>query len=500
MKFRGYLVWVSAVLVLTFFSASGVSAQGTDTVQELKMSYLQSIYDDCRIFLEGIELFIRRDYPKFWQNIEEGLPIPQDEIDRYAKELKHFEGQLDALYEEYMTFKTTSGNASSTNASFRTLELNIYQMLAYSYLKTGAFAMSYDLLQNKEIFSQNCVIKLIDIEGNMKEFPLTLELKKLFKLVSSNLTFLTIRLKYFFPTDIQYINAYLEIPDYDRESPFNRVYFSYYKGAFAGLGESNDNKIHFSDIIHFFNRRNYINDINIERDPKSRQQQYISTYKFPIIKGEYSVGLKDNTILAAVSSDNSIINLERLCVFKGFVVTNFRQLKDDERQNIKNETLISKGLFLEKTDLLHGGEDDIMSTSQRDTKKRVLLDYELSKDNLKNGEMLRYDVYRLFEQGKYLGMIELVPCYKGEDCQKISTDKSITKVKVYNHELIFYQDVLDAVQANRRMYSKGNLGNEPRMETAPPPSSDVSPEEEASDTPADNSKVHVGRGCSSGKR
>lgn len=499
MKFRWYLVLVSIALFPMLFYAPSVSAQGTDTVQELKMSYLKSIYDDCRTFLEGIELFIRRDYPKFWQNIAEGLPIPQDEVDRYAKELKHFEGQLDALYEEYITFKNTSGNTTSNNASFRTLELNIYQMLAYSYLKTGAFAMSYDLLQNKEIFSQNCVIKIIDIEGRMKEFPLTLELKKLFKLVSGNLTFLTINLKYFFPTDIQYINAYLEIPDYDRESPFNKVYFSYYKASFAGLGESNDNKIHFSDIIHFFNRRNYINVINDGPSPKANQRQYISTYKFPIIKGEYSIGLNDNTILQAVYSDNSTINLERLCVFKGFVVTDFKRLKNDERQNIKNETLISKGLYLEKTDLLHGSEDDIMATSKRDTKKRILLDYELSKDNLKIGEMLRYDVYRLFEQGKYLGMIELVPCYKGEDCQKRSIDKSITKVKVYNHELIFYQDILDAVQANRRMYSKGNYSSESRVAPLPAVANEEAPKEEAT-SGADTSKVHVGRGCSSRTR
>lgn len=498
MKFRWYIVLVSFVLFPMLFSVSTVSAEGSETVQELKMSYLQSIYDDCRTFLEGIELFIRRDYPKFWQNIAEGRPIPQDEVDRYAKELKHFEGQLDALYEEYITFKKTSGTASSTNAVFRNLELNIYQMLAYSYLKTGAFAMSYDLLQNKEIFSQNCVIKLIDIEGNMKEFPLTLELKKLFKLVSGNLTFLTIKLKYFFPEDIQYINAYLEIPDFDRESPFNRVYFSYYKASFAGLGEGDDNKIHFSDIIHYFNRRNYINDINSGIDPKQRGQQHnISTFSFPIIKGEYNVGLKDKTIMATTSSDNSTIYLERLCVFKGYVVTNFRQLKNDERQNIKNDTLISKGLYLEKTDLIHGGADDIMATTQKDTKKRILLDYELSKDDLKNGENLRYDVYRLFEQGKYLGMIELVPCYKGEECQKISKDKSITKVKVYNHELVFYQDILDAVQANRRMYSKGNLGNEPSMDTSTAKRNEDSSDEEKSEPAPDTSKVHVGRGCSS---
>lgn len=495
MKFRWHLAFIGLTLSTLFFSVCPASAQNADTVQELKSSYLQSIYDDCRIFLEGIELFIRRDYPKFWQNIEEEVPIPQDEIDRYSKELKHFEGQLDALFEEYVTFKSTAGNAPDSGASFSDLELQIYQMLAYSYMKTGDFAMTYDLLQNKNIFSHNYTIKLIDIEGKLKDFPLTLELKNLFKVISSNLNFLTLRLKYFFPSDIQYINAYLKIPDYDRESPFNKAYFSYYKGTFTGLGENDDNHIHFSEIIHFFNRREFKNvskGSSISKD----NQQYISTYKFPIIKGEYGIELKDNTILAAVSSDNKSLNLERLCMFKGFVVTDFKRLKSDERKNIKNDTMISKGLYLEKTELLTD-DDDIMAASMRDTKKRSLLDYGPGKDNLKIGEMLRYGVYRLFEQGKYLGMIELVPCYKGEDCKKRSIDKSITKVKVYNHELIFYQDILDAVQANRRMYGKGNYASATSTRSNPEPTHS---EESSTRTEAESpAKIHIGRGCASGR-
>ncbi|GAB6094722.1 hypothetical protein JCM14469_09740 [Desulfatiferula olefinivorans] len=489
-SFTRHLLTMVMVLSTVFSAATATSADSADKMRELKSSYLQSIFDDCRIFLEGIELFIRRDYPKFWQNIEDEAPIAQDEIDRYSKELKHFEGQLDALFEEYVTFKSTSGNSPDAGSAFSDLELQIYQMLAYSYMKTGDFAMSYDLLQNKDIFSGNFTVKLIDIEGKLTDFPLTVELKRLFRIISGNLNFLTLRLKYFFPSDIQYINAYLKIPDYDRESPFNKAYFSYYKGAFTGLGEKEGNSIHFSEIVHFFNRRNYK---NVSRGTRQTQDnaQYIATYRFPIIKGEYGIELKDNKILAAVSTDNKTLNLERLCEFKGFVVTDFKRLKNDERKNIKNETLISKGLFLEKTDILID-DNDIMATSARDTKKRVLLDYEMSRDNLKIGEMIRYGVYRLFEQGKYLGMIELVPCYKGEDCKKRSIDKSITQIKVYNHELIFYQDILDAVQANRKMYSKGNY--------TPGISTDVAPAPLPTPAPARvPDKVHVGRGCASGR-
>ena len=502
---RSYLT-IAFTLVILFFSLTSVpqSAETGDTMQELKSSYLQSIYDDCRIFLEGIELFIRRDYPKFWQNIEDDQAIPQEEIDRYSKELKHFEGQLDALFEEYVTFQNSSGKKAGDVASFSNpLELQIYQMLAYSYMKTGDFAMSYDLLQNKNIFSQNYTIKLINIEGRMNDFPLTAELKKMFKIVSGNLNFLTIRMKYFFPSDIQYINAYLNIPDYDRESPFNKAYFSYYKGTFTGLGQNNENNIHFSEIINFFNRRDYKSVARNTALISSSNKQYIATYKFPIIKGEYGIELKDKSVLAAVAADNKTLNLERLCVFKGYAITDFKRLKSDEMKNVKNETMITKGLNLVKTDLLND-DMDIMAAGSGTSKKRVLLDSELgSSEKLTIGSMWKYGVYRLFEQGKYLGMIELVPCYKGEDCKKRSIDKSITKVSVYNHELIFYQDTLDAVQANRKMYGQGTYATDKDSGTSDMDLEETPEGNTGSGTPntsekqKEPEKVHIGRGCSS---
>ncbi len=498
-------VLIVIVFLITIFTPSAFhSAEKEDTMQELKSSYLQSIYDDCRIFLEGIELFIRRDYPKFWASMQEDRAVPREEIDRYTKELKHFEGQLDALFEEFITFKNTSGNMDENGATFsNSLELQIYQMLAYSYMKTGDFAMSYDLLQNKNIFSQNFSIKLIDIEGRMKDFPLTAELKNLFRLVSGNLTFLSIRTKYFFPSDVQYINAYLRIPDYDKESSFNKAYFSYYREAFTGLDQNNNSTIHFSEIINFFNRRNYKN-LSRKTEPVSiEKNQYIQTYKFPIIKGGYDLDLKDKTILGSVAADNKTVNLERLCVFKGFAVTDFKRLKSDEIKNVKNQTLIGKGLNLVKTDLLND-DGDIMATAGKDAKKRMMLDYEMgSSENLKIGSMLRYGVYRLFEQGKFLGLVELVPCYKGEDCKKRSIDKSITKVNVYNHELIFYQDILDAVQANRKMFGKGNEAETDAsiIHEEPPIKKDAETKKDTlvAMTETKQDKVHVGRGCASGR-
>ena len=502
-KTRRYLIIGITMTLLTLAVPSVFfSEEKEDTLQELKSSYLQSIYDDCRIFLEGIELFVRRDYPNFWKNIQNDKPIPPDEIERYTKELRHFKGQLDALFEEYITFKNSSGNTGDNAAPFSSsLEQQIYQMLAYAYIKTGDFAMSYDLLQdlrqNNNVFSKEYTLKLIDIDGRLKDFPLTSELKNLFRVVSSNLTFLTIRTRYFFPSDIQYINAYLTIPDYDKESSFNKTYFGYYKEAFTGLGQIRDNSIHFSEIINFINRRSYKN-LARKAEPASKDRSsFEESYVFPVIKGSYGIDHKDRSILGSVSANNKIISLERLCVFNGFAETDFKRLKSDEMKNVKNETYVDRGLTLVPTGLLGNVENEAEDKS-KDTKKRLLMDYEMgTAEKLKKGDMLRYDVYRVFDQGRYLGLVELVPCYKGEACDKRSTDKSITKVNVYNHELVFYQDILDDIQAKQKMYGKsGDLSLESssakKVETTE--AKKPAPLVAKNDGPPE--KVHVGRGCS----
>ena len=475
------------MFVFLFNSSSNVCAN-TNTIKELKSSYLQSIHDDSRIFLEGIELFIRRDYPRFWQNIINNRPIPQEEINRYSKELEPFEGQLDSLYEEYISFlQSSEGGKSAINSS---LELKIYQILLYSYMKTGDFGMSYTLMQKKNIFTQNFTVKLIDIEGNLKDFQLTKELKELCRLISSNLVQLNLRLKYFSISDTLSKYAWLKMSDYDIENLFNKTYFSYYQRGVIGVGEKSQNTIHFKEIIRFFNRKNY-NSILKRNKLSERNRQYIQTYSFPIIKGKYYIDLKDDTILASMSSKNKTINLEHLCVFKGVVQTDFRRLKSEEKKNIKNTTITGKGFYLEKLNIF---KDEDMENSDIDTRKRKLN----ANRHLKIGEMLRYGVYRLFQNSKYIGMIELVPCNKGRNCKKRSVDKSITKITVYNHELTFYQDILDKVQANQRMYAKHNYVT-PVMKKSKPKFATHKKNRQSGVASAGDAKIHVGKGCASGK-
>ena len=457
-----------ALLLGLVIGASPAPAAETSTMEELKANYLTSIYEDCRIFLEGIELFISRDYPKFWTNMEAGRPLTNEEIKRYTRELKYFEGQLDALYEEFISYAGTSANKKAGGQEkVKALEAKIYQILAYAYMRTGDFAMSYALMANEKIVAQDFTIPLMDIEGKEKKFRLTRDLKNLHSLISANLNTIELRMKYFFPTDLEAINAYLKVESYSQLNPVNVTFLSYYDKAFLELGEATNDIIHFSEIIHFFNQIKYNNAFSKGSSDTIGQER---VYRLPIIKGEYGMDLKDSTILGAVSSDNRVLALERLCKYKGFTRTDFRTLKVEEKQNIKNKSTVDKGLYISRVDGDTSGH----------LKDGVRMKYfgNVPKDGkLEEGTPLRYGTYSLFEGTQFLGIIELVPCYKGQPCTKRNSDKAVTEVKVYNHELTFYEDTLDFIRMNTRMY--GKMGTVTRPEAK---------------------EIHIGRGCASGKK
>jgi len=457
-----------ALLLGLVIGASPAPAAETSTMEELKANYLTSIYEDCRIFLEGIELFISRDYPKFWTNMEAGRPLTNEEIKRYTRELKYFEGQLDALYEEFISYAGTSANKKAGGQEkVKALEAKIYQILAYAYMRTGDFAMSYALMANEKIVAQDFTIPLMDIEGKQKKFRLTRDLKNLHSLISANLNTIELRMKYFFPTDLEAINAYLKVDSYSQLNPVNVTFLSYYDKAFLELGEATNDIIHFSEIIHFFNQIKYNNAFSKGSSDTIGQER---VYRLPIIKGEYGMDLKDSTILGSVSSDNRVLALERLCKYKGFTRTDFRTLKVEEKQNIKNKSTVDKGLYISRVDGDTSGH----------LKDGVRMKYfgNVPKDGkLEEGTPLRYGTYSLFEGTQFLGIIELVPCYKGQPCTKRNSDKAVTEVKVYNHELTFYEDTLDFIRMNTRMY--GKMGTVTRPEAK---------------------EIHIGRGCASGKK
>ncbi|MCG8471730.1 MAG: hypothetical protein MI742_07725 [Desulfobacterales bacterium] len=462
-----YSAWmICALLITAALTPTSTLAAESSTMDELKANYLTSIYEDSRIFIEGIELFINRDYPKFWDDIETGKKISKEMIQRYTRELKYFEGQLDALYEEFISYADTSANrANRSKAKVKKLEAKIYQILAYAYMRTGDFAMSYALMDNKSLVSQEFTIPLMDIQGKQSEFPLTRQLKRLNQIISANLNVVEIRMKYFFPTDLGGINAYLKVDAYNRLNPFNLTFLSYYDKSFLEMGRDRSDIIHFTEIIHFFNRIKYNNAFSQGMSDITGRERI---YRLPIIKAEYGMDLKDRSMLGAVSSDNSVLALERLCHYKGFTRTDFRTLKVEEKQNMKKSSLADKNLHLKRMDApLDKGSDGVTMQYYGNVPED---------GKLQVGMPLRYGQYSLFEGEEFVGMIELVPCYKGQPCTKRSTNKAVTEVKVYNHELTFYQDTLDFIRMNTRMYGKtGHVSL------------------------SGSGEVHIGRGCSAKK-
>ncbi len=442
-KFK-LLMLVGLVLFLT---AGPVPAASDSSIKGLKASYLQSIHDDCKTFLEGIELFIRRDYPTFWNDMENSASIDRNDIHKYIKELNHFEEMLDALYNEFISFRTahdtqqTSAYATLNIDELQRqkhldLEKQIFQMLSYSYMRTGDFSMAKALMEKGDIHSKNYVIQIRDIEGVLRNFPLTEKMNQLFETISSNLTILKIKLKYFLPSDIQRLNAYIKISDYDRENPFNQIYLDFYSGKFPGLKAADENVIHFGEIINYYNRLKYINLFN-NKKPDFQDPHTIS-YEFPILKGSYSLVVNDANVFIPDPTDSNVLTMEHLCMFKGFVRTDFRQLKWEEKQHMKAEKIIDKNLSLEKI-----SQQKILSQS---------LLKELN--TIRPGERLRYGTYKLYEKGIYLGPIELVPSIVGSNIKKKNPDKSMTEIKVFDHELTFFKDILDLVQSNYNTYGK----------------------------------------------
>ncbi|OQX64327.1 MAG: hypothetical protein B5M56_00175 [Desulfococcus sp. 4484_241] len=420
---------ILAIVSLIFVAGHVGSAFGQDAAGAwLKSSYLQSIHDDCLMFLEGIELFIQRDYPVFVKNVRNGHTVNRSDVATYIGELKHFEKLLDSLYEEYITFKNASiaetGKATGAQGRVQGLtevEQRLYQMLAYSYLQTGDFAMARMLIMNHDVLSRDFTIKIRDIEGNLVDFPLTKRLKEQFKTENSVFSTITIHFKNFFSADIpEDLNVYIKVAGYDKTEPFNMMYMEFYKKFFPGIN-NDKSMIHVGQIVKFFNIEKYRYGLLSGTIPADKAG-YETTCSFPIVKGTYQLVVKDPTVSASLDRDDEI-TIERLCLFKGLARTDFRSLKEEQHRQQKGSMSLDQDLTL-----LSRGKDYI---------------------SYKPGQMVPYGVYYLFQKDQELGAIELVPCHRGGSCKPPSSkEPGVTTVRVFDHTFVLSRDILDLVKKN----------------------------------------------------
>lgn len=402
----------------------------------LESSYLKSIHDDCRVFLEGIELFTQRDYPVFLSNVKAGSQVDKNEAANYIQELKHFEQLLDSLYEEYITFREAAVSADGRNEqgawNLSALEKRLFQMLAYAYLRTGDVAMAQRLIINNDILSTGFTIPIRNIEGRLVDFPLTENLKAQFKTANDTLTTLTLNFENFYTADIPTeINAYIKVSGYDTKNPVNVMYMAYYASLFPGLQSGKDKLIHIGQIIRFFDMLKYSPRPHDRDAAKEQHGDYRVSFRFPIVRGNYDLVVRDPNIITF--TERNEITIERLCYFKGLARTDFRALKAEEKQRQEKKMIVEEDLSL-----LRQGRDYL---------------------SYKPGQMVPYGTYALHEKGNLLGTVVLVPCYRGGTCKAVKDNSASghTPVQVYNHEFVLHRDVLDLVRRNHMVHRDADV-------------------------------------------
>jgi hypothetical protein len=202
------------------------------------------------------------------------------------------------------------------------------------------------------------------------------------------------------------------------------------------------------------------------------------SYEFPFLKGNFTLVLNDDNHIVLDFAESSVLTIERLCQFKGFVRTDFRKLKGEEKQNLKIENVIDKALTLEMVDT----QTPLAGTVNEPARR------------YRPGDKVRYGLYRLYEKENFMGIVELVPSVVGEEIEEQDTDKSITRIKVFEHELLFYQDTIDLVKRNQNTY--GVVVNVSpfaiQPETAPENKTELQPDS----APKKEHRVNLFRGCS----
>ncbi len=431
MKKTSAAMFTILLVISSGINTEGKNVWGSDTGTWLKSSYLNSIHDDCRTLLEGIQLFTQRDYPVFIQNIQSGTAVSDIDTANYISELRHFKKLLDSLYEEYISFKTSSllskkdGEDALEKNSLTILEKSLYQMFTYAYIRTGDIIMAHQLMEHRDILSENVTIKIRNLEGILTQFPLTENLQREAKTSIKKLGILTLHLKNFLPTDRQEINTYLKISDYNKKEPINIMYMEYYGHYFPGLKTGEKTKmIHMGRIVDFLSTLKYKTAASIKSNDAETNADFHKIYQFPIIKGDYELIIRDPHIRAFSQTDDAV-TIERLCFFKGLARTDFRTLKQEEQRQKKKIV-----------------EETLLLIDQRPT----YVSYQ-------PGQMVPYGVYALYDKDRHLGTINLIPCSKGGTCKEsVVPRENVTPIRIFDHTFILYRDILDLITRDQRLY------------------------------------------------
>lgn len=395
---------------------------------EAKSFYLSSIYEDTRLLVEAIELFIQRDYPRLWTNLEAGQSVDRRTTDDYLREVRHFEKILDNLFREYATFRK---EGATPNEKLYPLESEILQMLAYCYLRTGDLYLVVALQDKFTGLGEDFSVKIRNIEGELVDLRVTEELNKWGSIIRDKARLIKLQTIKFLPSDSENRNVFCRVSPDSGNNPLHPLYLGYYARFFPGLGDTSVGTIHFGDIVRYSSR---VSQLGLVKDE--------GTF-FPVVGGDIEFISQDPSIIVLASDQKDVYKLEHLFLFKGYAGTSVQAMQ-------------AVGKDAASAPFADSAPEAVVEAATSVVDRQFVLrpmsgPSTVSRD-YKAGDQLRYGLYDLFDSNAHLGQVEFVPCVRGENCPKTSEFKRVTKVNVYEHEFAFSQDVLDLIADNEKFY------------------------------------------------
>jgi len=427
---------------------------------KIKATYLDSIHEDIRFVLEGINLFIKRDYPYLWSKIEKGQKVSREEIKNYIKETESFRDILDTHLQEFITYLYTS---KTDKKNLDPKEKEIFQMLSYAYLTTGNFITSRSLEKKGDFMrSKEFTINTASLNGNEESFELTRKLKIRKKLIFGRLTSLNLKFRYFSDDDMDIINSNLKIVTKPVIDPISAMYINTYEGIISEYTANKNHKIPLNTILSYIKFLKY-NDISSEENKQSSsfRERVLS---FPVIKGRYEV--------------------------------------KTGKKNIKIQKIKQRSFILTKKSKFLGLEQTGFRTSDSKTAKVYLIS---GSHKIMPDQYCEYNTtYQLFMGNKKIGYINPVPCYQNTCFDEKNITHGITPVKVYSSKLILYKDMIDQIKNNSKyapdLFNK-ELPLENRLKKLSPVTEKKKRDKDnaAYDKKEDAEKIHLFSGCAADK-
>lgn len=363
-----------------------------------RSKYLNAIHEEVVSIVDGIEDFITRDYPFFWEAIEAGENINPDTVEKYVGEISNFRTILDNQLREFVAYKNVSASDN-----FLDKEKEILQMLSYAYLTSGNFITAHAIMEDKSVMTRETKIKISKLNGETVSFDITTALIKRMGIIRGSLDIITLDLQYFSPEDIETIDADIEVKSSDFTSPLNLMYAYAYRGVIPYNKTTGDYKISVNRLFSFLEKMRYFDLVNSDMSKNEFEKRELT---FFLLKGVYDLTSKSQGLKIAKLNENTF-SIEKKFLFKGLKDRGIRYSKEKEQDQA---LLVDVGREFKKNDYCEYGR------------------------------------YKINLNAEDAGFVNIMPCYRNTCIQGVPSDSSATPVKVFGHTLVLFEDIVDQVK------------------------------------------------------